>query len=126
MTVFANGRSILHKGHGQTQMAMVPDVCKTPSPGGPVPIPYPNMSPDSNLTDGAATVTIGGNPVGNIGSKLSRSSGDEAGTAGGIVSSKNMGAFGWAVGSIDVQAEGKGVVRLLDSILTNGNTYNGT
>src|SRR3981081_1068804 len=80
-TVFANGKSILHKGHGQTQLAMAPDVCKTPSPGGPVPIPYPNMSPDSNLTDGAATVVIAGNPVGNTGSTLSRSNGDEAGTA---------------------------------------------
>jgi len=126
MTVFANGRSILHKGHGQTQLAMAPDVCKTPSPGGPVPIPYPNMSSDSNLTDGAATVTINGNPVANTDAKLSRSNGDEAGTAGGLVSSKNMGAFGWAVGSVDVQAEGKGVVRMMDSCLTNGNAYNDT
>jgi hypothetical protein len=126
LTVFANGRSILHKGHGQTQLAMAPDVCKTPSPGGPVPIPYPNMSSDSNLVDGAATVVISGNPAANTGSTLSRSNGDEAGTAGGIVSSKNMGAFGWAVGSVDVQAEGKGVVRMLDSCLTNGNAYNDT
>jgi len=124
VTVFANGNSIVHKGHGQTQLATAPDVCKTPSPGGPVPIPYPNMSPDSNLTNGAATVTIGGNPVANTDSQLSRSSGDEAGTAGGVVSSKNMGAFGWSAGSIDVEAEGKGVVRMLDPILTNGNAYN--
>jgi uncharacterized Zn-binding protein involved in type VI secretion len=126
MSVLANGRSILHKGHGKTQLAIAPDVCKTPSPGGPVPIPYPNMSADSNLTKGAATVKINGNPVANTDSQLSRSNGDEAGVAGGIVSSKNMGAFGWPVGSIDVQAEGKGVVRLLDSCLTNGNTYNTT
>jgi len=126
MSVFANGRSILHKGHGKTQLAIAPDVCKTPSPGGPVPIPYPNMSPDSNLTKGAETVTIKGNPVATTDSQLSRSNGDEAGTAGGVVSSKNMGAFGWTVGSVDVLAEGKGVVRLLDSILTNGNAYNDT
>jgi hypothetical protein len=124
MSVFANGKSIVHKGHGKTQLAVAPDVCKTPSPGGPIPIPYPNMSPDSNLTDGAATVMIAGNPVGNTGSTLSRSNGDEAGTAGGLVSSKNMGAFGWSAGSTDVEAEGKGVVRLLDAISTNGNTYN--
>jgi len=105
-------------------LATAPDVCKTPSPGGPVPIPYPNMSADSNLTQGAATVTINGNPVGNTDSQLSRSNGDEAGTAGGVVSSKNMGAFGWSAGSMDVEAEGKGVVRLLDPLLTNGNTYN--
>src|SRR5262245_8386688 len=126
MSTFANGRSILHKGHGKTQLAVAPDVCKTPSPGGPVPIPYPNMSPDSNLTKGVASVTINGNPIANTDSQLSRSSGDEAGTAGGVVSSKNMGAFGWPAGSIDVVADGKGVVRLLDSILTNGNAYNDT
>lgn len=126
MSVYANGRSILHKGHGKTQLAVAPDVCKTPSPGGPVPLPYPNMSPDSNLTKGAATVKIKGNPVANVDSQLSRSSGDEPGTAGGIVSSRNMGAFGWPAGSIDVNAEGKGVIRLLDSNMTNGNAYNST
>ena len=31
----------MHKG--QTVTAF-PDVCKTPSPGGPVPIPYPNIA----------------------------------------------------------------------------------
>lgn len=126
MTVYANGRSILHKDHGMTQVAMAPDVCKTPSPGGPLPVPYPNMSSDSNLTKGASSVLIQGNPAANTESQLSRSNGDEAGTAGGLVSQKNMGAFGWAVGSLDVQAEGKGVVRMLDSCLTNGNAYNDT
>lgn len=126
MTVFANGKSILHKGHGKTQLAIAPDVCKTPSPGGPVPIPYPNMSADRNLTKGAETVTINGNPVANTDSQLSRSNGDEAGTAGGIMSSKNMGTFGWSAGSMDVEAEGKGVIRMLDPLLTNGNTYNDT
>ena len=124
--VFANGRSILHKGHGKTHLAVAPDVCKTPTPGGPVPIPYPNFSADSNLIKGAKTVKINGNEVANIDSQLSRSNGDEAGTLGGVVSSRNMGAFGWPVGSIDVEAEGKGIVRLLDSILTNGNAYNDT
>lgn len=38
-TVEANGRTILHKGHGATHSSAVPDVCKTPTPGGPVPIP---------------------------------------------------------------------------------------
>src|SRR5262245_34669272 len=126
MSTFANGRSILHKGHGKTQMAIAPDVCKTPSPGGPVPIPYPNMSSDSNLTKGVETVKIGGNPIANTESQLSRSNGDEAGTAGGVVSSKNMGAFGWPAGSIDVIADGNGVIRLMDSCLTNGNAYNDT
>ena len=35
----------MHKG--QT-VAAFPDVCKTPSPGGPVPIPYPNLTNAAN------------------------------------------------------------------------------
>ncbi len=64
--VDANGRSILHKGHGKTHTCAPPDVCKTPSPGGPVPIPYVNIAMDSNLTDGAETVKIEGNPLANV------------------------------------------------------------
>ena len=34
-------------GNGMT--IAFPDVCKTPTPGGPVPIPYPNIQLQSNL-----------------------------------------------------------------------------
>jgi len=123
-TVDANGRSILHKGHGATHTCAPPDVCKTPSPGGPVPIPYVNIATDSNLTDGAESVKIEGNPLANVSSKISMSSGDEAGTAGGILSSKFKGAVTWKMGSLDVKAEGKSVVRFLDSSFHNGNSFN--
>jgi hypothetical protein len=49
MSVYANGRTILHKGDGLTQTSGSPDVCKTPSPGGPVPIPYPNVAMGGDL-----------------------------------------------------------------------------
>jgi len=39
--VFQNQLRSAH--HGQS-VAAFPDVCKTPSPGGPVPIPYPNLA----------------------------------------------------------------------------------
>jgi hypothetical protein len=123
-TVDANGRSILHKGHGMTHTCAVPDVCKTPSPAGPVPIPYVNIAMDSDLADGAGSVQIEGNPVANVGSKLSTSSGDEAGTVGGLISSKFKGTVTWTMGSLDVKAEGKGVVRFLDNAFHNGNTFN--
>ena len=123
--VDANGRSILHKGHGMTHTAAPPDVCKTPSPGGPVPIPYVNVAMDSNITDGAETVTIGGNPVANLGAKISTSTGDEPGSAGGgILSSKIKGTVTWKMGSLDVKAEGKSVVRFLDQDFHNGNSFN--
>jgi len=122
--VDANGRSILHKGHGMTHVSAVPDVCKTPTPGGPVPIPYPNLAMDSNLVDGAASVQIEGNPVTNVKSKISTSTGDEPGTVGGIMSNVNKGTCTWKMGSPDVKAEGESVVRFLDTSFHNGNGFN--
>ena len=50
VTVFANARDIATKGSTGTS-SVSPDVCKTPSPGDPVPIPYPSV----DSTDGTAT-----------------------------------------------------------------------
>ena len=49
-TTFANSRGIAHKGSGGMSMVF-PDVCKTPSPGGPVPIPYPNIAMSDSRCD---------------------------------------------------------------------------
>lgn len=38
-----NGQSIVTQKSGG-KVVTGPDVCKTPTPGGPVPIPYPNLS----------------------------------------------------------------------------------
>ena len=120
-TVYANGRSIIHKGDGFVQTCPIPDVCKTPTPGGPVPIPYPNIAMDSDLADGAKKVTIEGNPPALDSSNLMTSTGDEAGTAGGgIISSKFKGKLTWVMGSVDIKFEGKGVVRFLDICMHNG------
>jgi len=122
--VFANGRSILHKGAGNTHVSAAPDVCKVPTPGGPVPTPFVNSAQDSMLAKGSKSVTINGHPVALTSSELSVSSGDEPGTAGGIISSKVKGKMTWGSGSMDVKVEGKGVVRFLDPTLHNGNTFN--
>jgi hypothetical protein len=125
MGVFANSRSIVHGGDGQVNTAAPPDVCKTPSPGGPVPIPYVNIAKDSDLAKGTKKVKIEGNPVGLESSNLSTSSGDEPGTAGGgVVSSKFTGKMTWGSTSSDVKAEGKGVARFMDVTQHNGNSCN--
>lgn len=124
--VFANGRSILHKGSGNTHTSAAPDVCKVPTPGGPVPTPFVNSAQDSMLTKGSKSVTIEGHPVALTDSELSTSSGDEPGTAGGLISSKFKGKMTWGGGSVDVKIEGKGVVRFLDVTLHNGNSFNTT
>ncbi|NTX05721.1 DUF4150 domain-containing protein [Myxococcus sp. CA040A] len=124
--VFANGRSILHKGSGNTHTSAAPDVCKVPTPGGPVPTPFVNSAQDATLTHGSTSVTINGHPVALTDSELSTSSGDEPGTAGGLISSKSKGKMAWGSGSVDVKIEGKGVVRYLDVTLHNGNSFNTT
>lgn len=57
--VYANSREVSHKG-SSGEIAAFPDVCKTPSPAGPTPIPYPNVGMSSDLkqankVDGKAT-----------------------------------------------------------------------
>ncbi|MFO0615814.1 MAG: DUF4150 domain-containing protein [Polyangiaceae bacterium] len=123
--VFANNRQILHSGDGLTQVSGPPDVCKTPSPGGPVPIPYPNAAMDSDLASGTKKVKINGNPVAIEPSNLSTSTGDEAGTAGGgVASNTTKGKLTWGGSSGDVVAEGSGVVRFMEVTQHNGNLWN--
>jgi uncharacterized protein DUF4150 len=118
MPSFANGRGIVHGG-SNGQSIVMPDVCKTPTPGGPVPIPYPNVGRSADASAGPATVTIEGNMPMVKGAKYSKSSGDEAGTAGGVVSSSNMGECEFMMYSFDVKMEGKNVCRLGDPLFHN-------
>jgi hypothetical protein len=124
VTVYANGLSIVHQGDGKTHTCPIPDVCKTPSPAGPVPIPYVNVAMSINLADGTTTVKAMGFPVAIESSNVSLSSGDEAGTAGGVISSKNMGKLSWSTASPNVKFEGKGVIRFTDVAGHNGNQDN--
>lgn len=43
VTVAVNQLSVVHKASSGMSMAF-PDVCKTPAPGGGIPIPYPNVA----------------------------------------------------------------------------------
>lgn len=123
-SVFANGRSILHKDDGGTHVAGVPDVCKTPSPGGPIPIPYPNMAMSSDLAEGTKKVKIQGAMAAHKSASISKSSGDEPGTIGGVVSNVNRGKMAFTLYSMDVKLEGENAVRFADMGPGNGNSYN--
>ncbi|MGC3998845.1 MAG: DUF4150 domain-containing protein [Anaeromyxobacter sp.] len=97
-----------------------PDVCKTPSPGGPVPIPYPNIAKSSDTSKGTKKVKVEGKPVCIQGSTFAMSTGDEAGTAGGgVASNKIKGPAEFVNYSFDVQLEGKGAARSFDLMLHN-------
>ena len=97
-----------------------PDVCKTPAPPAPpVPIPYPNIAQSTDTAKGSSTVKCDGNPVCLKDSNFSTSSGDEAGSVGGVVSSKNKGKAEFVNYSFDVKIEGKNVPRAMDLMLHN-------
>jgi len=111
----------LTKGGGQC--AAFPDVCKTPSPAGPVPIPYPNMAMLTQAKGGTLSnkVKIVGQPTYVEGSEISMSSGDEPGSAGGgVVSNKIKGPCQMKMGSSSVKAEGKGISYLAVMVGHNG------
>jgi hypothetical protein len=84
--------SVAHKsGHQGAAVTAFPDVCKTPSPGGPVPIPYPNAFGYGQQNTGSKTTSAGSKPTLTKSSNFSMSSGDEAGAARGVLSSKLRG-----------------------------------
>jgi len=118
-TVFANGRGIVHAGSGGMS-TVLPDVCKTPSPGGPVPIPYPNIGKASDTSKGPKSIVINGNMPMAKGAQYSTSTGDEAGTAGGgVASGSTKGPSEFMMYSFDVKFEGKNVCRLGDPLFHN-------
>jgi hypothetical protein len=104
-------------------IAMAPvDVCKTPAPPAPpIPIPYPNIALSSTMGPGYATKTFAmGTPMWTKKGKSALSNGDNAGVAGGLMSSKVMGMCEIVMASPDVTAEGGGVVRTMDMSDSNG------
>ncbi|MFY2561084.1 DUF4150 domain-containing protein [Corallococcus terminator] len=114
-----NKMSVVTKDSDGVTVAF-PDVCKTPGPGAPLPIPYPNVAKSSDTAKGSKKVTVAGNPVCVKDSNFSTSTGDEAGTAGGgVASSKTKGKAEFVNYSFDVQIEGKNVARALDLMLHN-------
>ncbi|RKH68644.1 DUF4150 domain-containing protein [Corallococcus llansteffanensis] len=114
-----NKLSVVTKDSGGVTTAF-PDVCKTPSPAGPIPIPYPNIAQSSDTAKGTKKVTVAGNPVCVKDSNFSTSTGDEAGTAGGgVASSKTQGKAEFINYSFDVKFEGKNVARAFDLMLHN-------
>lgn len=117
-SVYVNGMGTVHKGSGGKAISF-PDVCKTPSPGGPIPVPYPNIGMSSNTTKGTKKVKNQKKPVMVKGSNYSTSTGDEAGSAGGVVSGKTKGKCEFILFSFDVKFEGKNVCRMGDLMKQN-------
>lgn len=119
VSVGVNNLSVVHKSSNGVTIAF-PDVCKTPSPGGPIPIPYPNIAKSSDTAKGTKKVKCDGNPACVKDSNFRMSTGDEAGSAGGgVVSNKIKGKAEFVNFSFDVKFEGKNVTRAFDLMLHN-------
>jgi hypothetical protein len=118
VTVGVNNRSVVHRSSNGVTIAF-PDVCKTPTPAGPVPIPYPNIAMSADTAKGSKRVKCNGQSICLKGSNFRISTGDEPGSAGGVASSKTKGKAEFINYSFDVKAEGKNVARAFDLMLHN-------
>ena len=89
-----------------------PDVCKVPAPPGP-PVPQPFVNKANFAQADASTcsekVKVVGQPAVLLSSVVPMTSGDEAGTLGGVTSGKNMDQARFAEGSKKVTIEGSPV-----------------
>lgn len=112
----------ISSGHTLTTAGPL-DICKTPAPPAPapVPLPYPNIALTVTPGPGYATKTFAlATPIFKKGSKTALSNGDQPGVAMGVISGKIMGMAEATMQSSDVDAEGGGLVRSLDS--SDGNS----
>lgn len=112
------------KGGGQ--IASFPDVCKTPSPGGPVPIPYPNagMLTQAKGSSCAKKVKICNKKVVTKKTVISRTMGDEPGVLKGVKSNSQMSKAKFRKGVAKVVVEGSPIINQLKSSAHNNTNAN--
>lgn len=109
---------------GGTCFAM-PDVCLTPAPPAPpVPVPYPNTAQVAAANGVVTVVLVENKETVAEGAKIPNSSGDEAGTNGGVTSGTNMGPVEPKVFSSKVHFQGKKAVFLTSTTGHNGTSAN--
>lgn len=102
----------------------LPNVDKTPSPGGLVPMVYCSDGELNQAQNTAKKVKFVGKDVVTLGSDIPRSMCDEAGTGGGIVSGRNMDKVTFKKGSSKVKVEGQPCVHLTSVTAQNGSNAN--
>ena len=102
-------------------VAAFPDVCKTASPVGTIPIPYPNAGQAPTANPAANKVMINGMPALTKASKITPTNGDEAGNSGGggATNSKTLGPAEFTLGSQCVKIEGNPAVKMGDMTTQN-------
>lgn len=104
----------------------VPDVCLTPTPAGPVPIPYPNIAMGPTAIPSQVKVLILGAPVHNLSTTIPMTNGDNAGVAMGVASGTVMGPSRHLTGGFTCIVVGAPVSRLTSTSLQNSTNIPGT
>ena len=117
-TVEVNNLTVVHKDSSGVVTGF-PDVCKTPSPGGPIPIPYPNIAMGPMGTPAAYNVLMGMAPAHNLSTVIPLSNGDNAGVATGVASGTVMGPTRHLTGAFTVLVKGMPLTRLTSASLQN-------
>ncbi|MGJ8680384.1 PAAR-like domain-containing protein [Paraglaciecola sp.] len=113
------------KGGGMSNA--MPDVCKTPAPPAPpIPIPYPNIASFTQANPGTCSkkVKVLNQAVVSKDTIITMTSGDEAGSIGGVVSGMIKGPAKAKTFSQKVKIEGKNVVYQTCTIGQNGSNPN--
>lgn len=103
-----------------------PNVCNTPSASGTITIPYPSTGGYDDADDDTVStkVTVANKYVCTTDTEISSTSGDEAGTSGGVISGDNGDIAAPQIGSVVVNAEGSAVTKFLDLVGSNGSSAN--
>ncbi len=117
------GKPIATKKSGFVCFAF-PDVCNTQAGPSPVAIPYPNIGDLGSADKVSDQVFAGGDPIILEDSEIRQTTGDEAGSIGGVNNGGQIkGKVTFTSYSESVKVNGKKVVRMFDSTEQNdGNT----
>jgi hypothetical protein len=103
-----------------------PDVCLTPTPVGPIPIPYPNMAmlPTALPPTASLKHLISAMPAHNLMTTIPMSMGDNAGVNLGVASGMVMGPCRNLMGSTKVLIGGMPATKMTSMTGQNGMSMN--
>ena len=103
-----------------------PDTCLTPTPVGPIPIPYPNIAMTATSIPPTASIKVltVGMPTHNLMTTGTISNGDNAGVNMGVMSGMVMGPQRHTLGSFKTIVGGSPVTKLTSMTGQNGMSMN--
>ncbi len=96
-----------------------PDVCLTPTPAGPVPIPYPNIAMGPTAVAFYPKVLYSAAPAHNMGTTIPLTNGDNVGVNMGVASGTVMGPARHVTASFTVLVGGMPATKLTSVAIQN-------